>query len=277
MIPQCPISFVNNTQQDIINPICFIEEVWKPITGKAVPDVVEGAYLVSNTGKVYSNLRHCLLIPTPTWNGYYRVCLRLNNKTSRYYLIHRIVMITHFCIDEYESMQVNHKDGDKSYNCFTNLEWKSCGENIGHAYMTGLKKQHYGEDCTSSKITNDQAKQIFELSESGTYSINEIADIVGCSNDTVSRVRSSRSWMKIKSETGYIQLEESKPLTDNQVHMICKFFEDNDPEDFGGKVHMFRFIASNILNIPADAKFIDTAYRLYNKTRRLDIVCKYNY
>ena len=100
----------------------FRYEQWRPITEKSVTGVVPGSYYVSDFGRVYSCLRNRLLEQVPTWNGYYRVALRNINKTSRYHLIHRIVMIEFNPIENYQNMQVNHINGNKEHNFLSNLE-----------------------------------------------------------------------------------------------------------------------------------------------------------
>lgn len=40
--------------------------------------------------------------------------------------------------------QVNHLDGDKFNNCYTNLEWCNCSINTQHAYDNNLVKDRGG-------------------------------------------------------------------------------------------------------------------------------------
>ena len=143
------------------NPIIISnEERWLPITGRSVPNIKENAYAVSDRGRVYSYLSNSYLTPVKTWNGYFRVALQRNDKTTRYFLIHRIVMIEFCFIYNYDIMQVNHYDGDKFNNYLWNLEWNTASENIKHAFDHGLKVQPKGEDTVQSTITNEQADQI---------------------------------------------------------------------------------------------------------------------
>ena len=50
-----------------------------------------------------------------------------------------------------DKLQVNHIDGNKLNNVFTNLEWCTVGENSQHAYECGLKKRT-GNNVTPIKI-----------------------------------------------------------------------------------------------------------------------------
>ena len=60
--------------------------------------------------------------------------------------IHRLVARAFIPIPErllklglsYDDLEVNHKDGDPSHNCVTNLEWCTKEENMRHAVDTGL-------------------------------------------------------------------------------------------------------------------------------------------
>lgn len=263
---------------EIINPIQFMVEEWRPITDKSVPGVVPGAYLVSNTGKVYSNFRDRYMNLEPTWNGYYRVCLRLVNNKSRYYLIHRIVMIEFFYIDNYQEMQVNHKDGIKSYNFCTNLEWTTGSENIKHAFNNGLKRQYHGEDCHWSTITNEQADKIGYLLTLQKYTHQEIADMIGCSKQVVGDISAGPNWSEIREKYNLDMYKKEcrLRLSDNQLHELCRYFEIHDSE-YKIKADLFRNALMDLFGIEYTQSMSATLSRIYNRKVRIDIVNRYKW
>ena len=118
--------------------------MWEDIEG------FEGLYKVSDKGEVVSLERtvwngfgfHILKSRTLTKNiagaGYHKVSLRKNGKTWQKY-VHRLVA-RHFLGDGFKGAQVNHKDGDKTNNSLSNLEWCTAEENLKHAKETGLNK-----------------------------------------------------------------------------------------------------------------------------------------
>lgn len=108
----------------------FVEE-WTEIRNH--PD-----YLISSWGRVYSVKRDLVMRPYPSEWGYMRICLRENgDKDWRY--IHRLVA-EHFIPGEDEGLDVNHIDGDKTYNNEINLEWVTKSMNNQHALDIGLRK-----------------------------------------------------------------------------------------------------------------------------------------
>ena len=60
--------------------------------------------------------------------------------------VHRLVALA--WLDEPNELQVwvNHKDGVKGNNHYTNLEWTTISENIQHAFDTGLHKIYKGSE-----------------------------------------------------------------------------------------------------------------------------------
>lgn len=65
--------------------------------------------------------------------GYKYVDLSMNNKVTRF-AIHQLV--AHAYVNGFfENAVVNHKDGNKLNNCYTNLEWITQRDNIHHGYL----------------------------------------------------------------------------------------------------------------------------------------------
>lgn len=97
-----------------------------------------GNYRIYNTGKIYSELSNRFLQPDITKDGYEQVTLALNKQPVRF-RVHRLVA-KFFCKNDNPevNIQVNHIDGDKRNNHFSNLEWCTAEYNNRHARETGL-------------------------------------------------------------------------------------------------------------------------------------------
>lgn len=113
-------------------------ELWKQIEG------FNGCYEVSNTGKVRSlNYRRTgktkeLEISVDRY-GYPCISLPAPNNKRKHFTIHRLVAVA-FVQNPDNKAEVNHKDGDKRNNHFSNLEWVTMQENQKHAWENGLKE-----------------------------------------------------------------------------------------------------------------------------------------
>jgi hypothetical protein len=91
-------------------------------------------YLVREDGRVWNKRRCSWIRPVEKKNGYLQVALCYNGQTSRY--CHRLVA-TAFLGDG-NGLEVNHKDGNKRNNHYTNLEWVTHQQNMDHAKEHGL-------------------------------------------------------------------------------------------------------------------------------------------
>ena len=105
-------------------------EIWKDIKG------YEGLYQVSNLGRV--RRRSKLLHLNTNTHGYKHITLSKDNvqKTA---VVHRLVASA-FIENPLGLPQINHKDGDKSNNSVSNLEWVTQKENNRHAINSNLRK-----------------------------------------------------------------------------------------------------------------------------------------
>lgn len=107
-------------------------EIWRPIVG------TQGFIEVSNEGRVRSLLRGTprVLKPQTDNNGYYRITVTVE-RVKATYKVHREVAKAF--IDNPDNLpQVNHKDGNKTNNRVSNLEWMTNRENAHHAINNGL-------------------------------------------------------------------------------------------------------------------------------------------
>lgn len=58
---------------------------------------------------------------------------------NKFNLVHRVILKTLCPIEDMGNLDVNHKDGNKTNNNISNLEWCTRSENVIHSYKNGLQ------------------------------------------------------------------------------------------------------------------------------------------
>jgi len=160
-------------------------------------------YKVSNMGRVLSLTRFVPCGPPPgkrkvggvllsafinKGNGYLQVVLSDRKQTS----VHRLVAVA-FCKGYADGMVVNHKNGVKTDNRASNLEWVTQSENHIHSYIKLRRKGSgygkFGADHQTSKAIvmtsiKDGSSEIFgcALDAIRTYLFLESSGISRCCN-----------------------------------------------------------------------------------------------
>ena len=100
-------------------------------------EIYGGKYLVYDDGRIYSSKHKKFLTPDVEKLGYHQVTLFDENGRKNRIKVHRLVAMTY--IENPDNLpQVNHKDGDKSNNSVSNLEWCTAYQNNKHARDNGL-------------------------------------------------------------------------------------------------------------------------------------------
>lgn len=141
-------------------------EIWKPVPG--YEELVE----VSNHGRLRSTPRKlggeitavrgkraeitrylCANLPGPVC-GYGNPRSRVRDTTWKV-PVHRIVALVFLGVPPKEKKYINHKDGNKLNNCVENLEYCTNGENVRHAWATGLTKGNMRKKRLSAEIYDE--------------------------------------------------------------------------------------------------------------------------
>ena len=147
-----------------------MEEIWKQVEGFG------GIYFVSNLGRVKSTQRTQEYSDGRVYTYPEKVLKQSTPKTGKgagymaahfYYntiretvSVHRLVA-TYFVDNPDSKGVVNHIDGNKSNNVFSNLEWVTYAENNAHALETGLKEQTpSGYKSKLSKLSKEAREDI---------------------------------------------------------------------------------------------------------------------
>lgn len=160
----------------------------------------EGMYKISEHGEVLSlkfhrkNLERCLK-PIINEVGYVFYFLSKNGKSKRHYS-HRLVAGS-FLPKRPGTYEVNHLDGDKTNNHFSNLQWCTPSENTKHAYDTGLKIAPIGTASKLSKLTKEQVVIIKRSYKPYKVSMESLAKQYGVTKQTICGVIHGKTYKDI--------------------------------------------------------------------------------
>ena len=168
----------------------FGKEEWRAI----IVNGISTNYEVSNFGEIRNCSTNRILSPFIDKDGYYRNTIVVNGKSYKQG-VHRFVAQA-FIPNPENKPEVNHKDGDKSHNEDSNLEWSTVPENIQHAYDTGLKEAIRGSANSLSHYTDKQIHKVCKLLEKDISNIN-ISKRTGVERKYITDIKKGRRWKHI--------------------------------------------------------------------------------
>lgn len=170
-------------------------EEWRSVVG-----YFSGIYSVSSLGRVRRD-KQCqgtqaerILKPHKGTDGYWYVKLSLSAQ-QRQYSVHSLV-IRSFIGPRPTGHNANHKDGVKTNNRISNLEWVTYSRNSRHAFEIGLSPK--GENHGISKLTNSQVAEIkHRLKTAKTGDQRKIAREYGVNETVISKIKRGEIWVHI--------------------------------------------------------------------------------
>lgn len=144
-----------------------IKEKWRDI------EVTNGKHQVSDKGRIRNKKTGQVIKPYLNENGYFVVGFYNSKKGfAVHHKVHRLVAEA-FLPNPGNKRTVNHKDGNKQNNCLKNLEWATHGENIRHAFDTGLKvvtekqRKAASKNIKKNRLLADSRKRCFLRNRNG--------------------------------------------------------------------------------------------------------------
>lgn len=165
------------------------------LQGKMIKDIsgFEQLYKIISDGQVFSIRNKKMLTPRLNGRGYLHVTL-CNKGIDKNVYLHRLVGLA-FIPNLDNKSEINHKDGNKLNNNYSNLEWFTRSENQLHSFRTGLHS-HQGERSTQSKLNEKQVLEIRNLSSLGLKRIT-LSKIYSVNPVTISDIVHRKTWTHI--------------------------------------------------------------------------------
>jgi hypothetical protein len=177
------------------------QEIWKEIPNSKF-------YAISNFGRV-KRLEHskwCTI--NQSYSIYKEKILTISFNNSKKYgrigitylddnrlvkSVHRLVAES-FIENPFDLPQINHKDGIKTNNHVSNLEWCTQKENMQHRMtVLNIKNWKKGEESKFCKLTEQQVLQIPNLLAEGKTK-RFIAKLYKVCPTTITEITAKRSW-----------------------------------------------------------------------------------
>lgn len=147
--------------------------------------------------------------PTPDKNGYFRLTCKYrhphideNGIEKKYivFFVHRLVAMC-FLDNPNNYPVINHKDGNKQNNHYTNLEWCTVQQNHDHAVMHNLDKGIEGEKNPKCKLSKQDVLDIRskykESKDKGYKFYDKYALIYNVDRESIRHICKNITWKNI--------------------------------------------------------------------------------
>jgi hypothetical protein len=130
-------------------------------------------------------------------DGYLMVILQVDG-TKRVAKVHHLVLEA-FVGEKPKGHECSHKNGIRSDNRLSNLEWSTKRENIAK------KKEHgtyqFGENNPYAKLTLDKVNEIKRIYAGGGVTMVELGTLFGVCAYTIRRIVHGESWTGTEAES----------------------------------------------------------------------------
>lgn len=173
-------------------------------------------YIVYPDGKIFSKISNRILNTITSKYGYLYVTID-NKKVS----VHKLVASTYLPNLE-NKKEINHKDGDKTNNHVSNLEWVTSKENKKHAWELGLYT-HQCENHHRTDLTEQLVRSVCERLQDGARNI-DVAKEFNISKETVANIKSKRVWKSVVRYYNFSVKRQARKSRESVIK-VCSLME----------------------------------------------------
>lgn len=175
---------------------------------------IRDCYLIDEYGNIFNNERNKWLKPTLDKHGYLQVKLYENDNKRHSRLVHRLVAMTYLDYDESKvykgknsgGLTVDHIDGNKLNNHYTNLRWVDFLSNVNGAKELKYNGYEKNREDISIEIVKLVINDLLNL-----YSDKEIMKRRNVSLNFVQRISKKQRWRELTQNYNFKRLYGHKP------------------------------------------------------------------
>lgn len=178
-------------------------------------------YAATEAGEIVNMRNGNIIKPVLSPQGYMHVSLSQSGKKKRC-AVHRLVMIAFEGFDESKPI-VNHIDGNKANNVYSNLEWTTYAENAQHSVDTGLRKKFKNEyRMYSDDLIHKVCKMIQE-----NHRTCDIALELDVTTHLVCNVRKGFQYKEVSSQYDFASIYPvQKRIGYAKIEHVCELLEN---------------------------------------------------
>lgn len=162
-------------------------ETWRDVLG------FEGFYEVSDLGNVRSSRPGKLIVGKIKNNGYREVTFCIA-RVQTSHLVHKLVLQA-FVGPRPPGMHGRHGDNVRNHNALSNLCWGTPKQNQADRIQHGTDLN--GEAVATSKLTNEQVRQIKRRYSFRKVTHSMLADEFGVCKATIAGIIEGRNWKSV--------------------------------------------------------------------------------